>query len=58
VIGKAAIKIQRVGPVLTTKNAEIPWQVMYAMLNRLSYCYGVGADCQAIKISAIEYSKS
>jgi len=58
VIGKAAIYIQCVCPVFATKNAEIPWQVMYAMRNRLSFCYDVGADCQAIKMSAIEYSKS
>ena len=39
VIGEAANNIQRVDPVFATKNAEIPWQVMYAMRNRLSHGY-------------------
>jgi uncharacterized protein with HEPN domain len=37
VIGEAANNIQRVDPVFAKKNAEIPWQVMYAMRNRLSH---------------------
>jgi uncharacterized protein with HEPN domain len=39
VIGEAANNIQRVDPVFAKKNAEIPWQVMYAMRNRLSHGY-------------------
>lgn len=31
VIGEAANNIQRVDSVLAASNAEIPWQVMYAM---------------------------
>ena len=38
-IGEAANNIQRVDPVFAKKNAEIPWQVMYAMRNRLSHGY-------------------
>ncbi len=38
-IGEAANNIQRVDSVFATKNAEIPWLVMYAMLNRLSHGY-------------------
>ena len=39
VIGEAANNIQRVDLVFAKKNAEIPWQVMYAMRNRLSHGY-------------------
>jgi uncharacterized protein with HEPN domain len=39
VIGEAANNIQRVDPVFATKYSEIPWQVMYAMRNRLSHGY-------------------
>ena len=39
VIGEAANNIQRVNPVFATKYSEIPWQVMYAMRNRLSHGY-------------------
>ena len=39
VIGEAANNIKRVDPVFATKYSEIPWQVMYAMRNRLSHGY-------------------
>jgi uncharacterized protein with HEPN domain len=39
VIGEAANNIQRVDPDFANANAHIPWQVMYAMRNRLSHGY-------------------
>jgi uncharacterized protein with HEPN domain len=39
VIGEAANNIQRVDPSFATLHAEVPWQVMYAMRNRLSHGY-------------------
>ena len=37
VIGEAANNIQKVDPGFAASNADIPWQVMYAMRNRLSH---------------------
>ncbi len=37
VIGEAANDIQRVAPNFITSHSDIPWQVMYAMRNRLSH---------------------
>jgi len=39
VLGEAANNIQRVDAVFAAKHSEIPWQVMYAMRNRLSHGY-------------------
>jgi uncharacterized protein with HEPN domain len=39
VIGEAANNIQRVDPAFANAHAHIPWQVMYAMRNRLSHGY-------------------
>ena len=39
VIGEAANDIQRVAPSFVTSHSDIPWQVMYAMRNRLSHGY-------------------
>jgi uncharacterized protein with HEPN domain len=39
VIGEAANNIQRVDAAFASQHAEIPWQVMYAMRNRLSHGY-------------------
>ena len=39
IIGEAANNIQRVDAAFATANNEIPWQVMYAMRNRLSHGY-------------------
>ena len=39
VIGEAANNIQKVDPGFAASNADIPWQVMYAMRNRLSHGY-------------------
>ena len=39
VIGEAANNIQRVSPSFVTSHSDIPWQVMYAMRNRLSHGY-------------------
>ena len=39
VIGEAANNIQRVDPSFATAHADVPWQVMYAMRNRLSHGY-------------------
>lgn len=39
VIGEAANNIQRVDAAFATAHATIPWQVMYAMRNRLSHGY-------------------
>jgi uncharacterized protein with HEPN domain len=39
VIGEAANNIQRVDAVFAASHSEIPWQVMYAMRNRLSHGY-------------------
>ena len=40
VIGEAANNIQRVDPSFVTANADVPWQVMYAMRNRLFPKFG------------------
>lgn len=39
IIGEASNNIQRVDPVFAAGNDEIPWQVMYAMRNRVSHGY-------------------
>jgi len=39
IIGEAANNIQRVDAAFAAANDEIPWQVMYAMRNRLSHGY-------------------
>lgn len=39
VIGEAANNIQRVHPAFADQHPEIPWQLMYAMRNRLSHGY-------------------
>lgn len=39
VIGEASNNIQRVDPVFAAHHAEIPWQVMYAMRNRVTHGY-------------------
>jgi len=39
VIGEAANNIQTVDPAFAKVHDEIPWQVMYAMRNRLSHGY-------------------
>lgn len=39
VIGEAANNIQKVAPDFAASAAHIPWQVMYAMRNRLSHGY-------------------
>ena len=39
IIGEASNNIQRVDPVLATQHGNIPWQVMYAMRNRVSHGY-------------------
>lgn len=40
IIGEAANNIQRVDPAFAAAKVVIPWQVMYAMPNRLSNVYG------------------
>ena len=39
IIGEAANNVQRVDPAFAEANGEIPWQVIYAMRNRLSHGY-------------------
>ena len=39
IIGEAAKNIQQVDAAFAAAHAEIPWQVMYAMRNRLSHGY-------------------
>jgi uncharacterized protein with HEPN domain len=39
IIGEAANNIQRVDAAFAQANGEIPWQVMYAMRNRVSHGY-------------------
>ena len=39
VIGEAANNIQQVDPSFANAQSEVPWQVMYAMRNRLSHGY-------------------
>jgi uncharacterized protein with HEPN domain len=39
VIGEAANNIQQVDPCFAASHAEVPWQAMYAMRNRLSHGY-------------------
>ena len=39
VIGEAAKNIQNVDPSFAAAHEDIPWQVMYAMRNRLSHGY-------------------
>lgn len=39
VIGEAANNIQRVDAAFATAHSEVPWEVMYAMRNRLSHGY-------------------
>lgn len=39
IIGEASNNIQRLAPVFAEQHAEIPWQVMYTMRNRVSHGY-------------------
>jgi uncharacterized protein with HEPN domain len=39
IVGEASSNIQRVDPVFAAEHADIPWQVMYAMRNRVSHGY-------------------
>lgn len=39
IIGEASNNIQRVAPEFAAQNDDIPWQVMYAMRNRVSHGY-------------------
>lgn len=39
IIGEASNNIQRVAPEFAAQNDNIPWQVMYAMRNRVSHGY-------------------
>lgn len=39
IIGEAANNVQRVDPAFANLHSEIPWQVIYAMRNRLSHGY-------------------
>ena len=39
IIGEAANSIQRDAPAFAAANASIPWQVMYAMRNRVAHSY-------------------
>lgn len=39
IVGEASNNIMRVDPVFAAKHNEIPWQVMYAMRNRVSHGY-------------------
>lgn len=39
IIGEAANNIQRVDPAFAAANSEIPWQLMYAMRNRVLHGY-------------------
>lgn len=39
IIGEAANNIQRVAPAFAAQHAHIPWQVMYAMRNRVAHGY-------------------
>ena len=39
IIGEASNNIQRVDSVFAAQHSDIPWQVMYAMRNRVSHGY-------------------
>src|SRR5690606_6402554 len=39
IIGEAANNVQRMAPDFVALHDDIPWQVMYAMRNRLSHAY-------------------
>ena len=39
IIGEASNNIQRVAPEFAALHADIPWQVMYTMRNRVSHGY-------------------
>lgn len=39
IIGEASNNIQRVSPAFAAQHDSIPWQVMYAMRNRVSHGY-------------------
>ena len=39
IVGEAANNIQRAAPEFAARHAEIPWQVMYTMRNRVSHGY-------------------
>lgn len=39
IIGEASNNIQRVAPAFAAQHDHIPWQVMYAMRNRVSHAY-------------------
>ncbi len=39
ILGEAANKIRQTDPVFASQNDDVPWQVMYAMRNRVSHGY-------------------
>ena len=47
IVGEAANNIQRVAPEFAARHAQIPWQVMYTMRNRISHGYA-GVDLEIV----------
>ena len=39
IIGEASNNLQRVAPEFAARHNDIPWQIMYAMRNRVSHAY-------------------
>lgn len=39
ILGEASKHIQRVAPGFAARHADVPWQVMYTMRNRVSHGY-------------------
>jgi uncharacterized protein with HEPN domain len=42
ILGEAVRCIQRVAPEFAAHHADVPWQVMHTMRNRVSHCYDKG----------------
>jgi len=39
IVGEASNNMQRVAPAFVAQHAHVPWQVMYAMRNRVAHAY-------------------
>lgn len=39
IVGEASNNILRMDPVFAARHSEVPWQVMYAMRNRVAHAY-------------------
>ena len=53
IFGEASGKVLRNHPDFAVQHAEIPWQIMYTMRNRVSHSYDIVIHCKIFHLSRI-----